>query len=373
MFRLGYASINAIGADAKYGIHYQETEFLRIWYANDRVYGYPNRAIPSLTQRKPWTSDPWDPEGVVKAQIKTVRLIERRLGRELPQIEKIVVQSWGRKRKLEKTWLTVPIAMGGLGILPWTGRIPDRMMPRIDVEQIRVNFETARGTELKYISRLQEALPLTSVELSADVAKELQQKAMRGKASSDDLPGLNRILRQNYVTELEKFRKVRTMWRDAWTRFVTSDDSRFGFRILEDLRKVAELKYVPQPSYFGRYIRQTSEWRALNEVARYQDIDVKKEYRKYAPDFFIDRRLLEKQGMHRTMATDWLFGNYSRYTASLIHDQAAKTIETVSAWIIEKSFVSKERVMWQYKMNLIWLHAEKAFARSHLNKKLLLY
>ena len=98
--RLGYQAINAQGHDAKYGIHYQETEFLRIWYANDRVYGYPNRAIPSLVQRKPWTSDPWGSEAVVISQLETIKLIERRVGRPQKTILDLIINSWQRKRGL---------------------------------------------------------------------------------------------------------------------------------------------------------------------------------------------------------------------------------------------------------------------------------
>lgn len=374
LFRLGYAAINAVGADAKYGIHRQETEFLRIWYANNRVYGYPNRAIPSLTQRKPWTSDPWDPEGVVAAQVKTVRLLERRLGRELPRVEQIVCSAWSRKRKMTQAWLRLPKAQGGLGILPWKGWLADKKYPEVDVEAVKVKFTVAEGTANKYVERLQASIPQTPIVIDHVDALQMQQAAMRGKASSDDLPGLNRILRQGYNETLKKFRTEKVEWRSVWTKITVTQDMMSGLRSLETLQYVDDLKYVDKPKLFGKYIRTQNEWRGLAEAARYNKVDIHAEYIKYAPGFFADRAQLEKAGMHRTMATDWLFGTISRYSASYVHDQAAATVEQAVAGIIEQDIKRRTcREMWMYKADFIWRQAEKSFARSRLNERLLMY
>lgn len=374
LFRLGYAAFNAQGADAKYGIHFEQTEFLRIWYANDRCYGYPNRAIPALVQRKPWTSDPWDPEGVIRAQLKTVRLIERRLDRALPQIESIVIQSWVRKRKLSARWLAVPILMGGLGILPWNGWRPETPMPKLDYSEIKVKFDVATGTSERYITRLADQVVQTKVELTEQDGLQLQQEAMRGKAGSDDLPGLNRIYRNKYKDELTLFHKKKTEWVKIWNHLTLDESMMFGLRALENVQTVSDLRHLVRPSYYGRYRRQQNEWRTLQVLARYQDMDLRTEFIKYAPDFFFDRRQLEKKGMHRTMATDWLFGHYARYSASFVHDQAAESIEQVAAWLIEQKMDKKHsREMWWYHTDFVWEESEKAFARSRLNKKLLMY
>lgn len=374
LFRLGYAAYNAQGADAKYGIHYEQTEFLRIWYANNRCYGYPNRAIPALVQRKPWTSEPWDPEGVIRAQLKTIRLIERRLDRSLPQLQAIVVQSWTRKRKLSSRWISVPISLGGLGILPWNGWKPEIPMPKLDYDEIKVRFEVAQGTSERYITRLKEQVTQTEIRLTNEDGLQLQQEAMRGKAGSDDLPGLNRIYRNRYKEQLSLFQKNKIEWRKIWTHLTVDESIMFGLRALENVQIVSDLRHLVRPSYYGRYRHQQNEWRTLQILARYQDLDTKVEFMKYAPDFFYDRKQLERRGMHRTMATDWLFGHYARYSASIVHDQAAESIEQVAAWIIEKKMENKQsREMWWYCTDFVWEESEKAFRRSRLNDRLLMY
>lgn len=373
LFRLGYAAINAVGADAKYGIHYQETEFLRIWYANDRVYGYPNRAIPSLSQRKPWTSEPWDPEGVVRAQAKTVELIQRRLDQELPILRTIITAAWARKRKLSSTWLTVPVTMGGLGIYPWKGRMPDTQLPKLDYETVKVRFKTAVTTELRYGTQIQEILPYTSVKLTQDALLDIQQMAMRGKAGSDDLPGLNRIYRQAYEQEILKFRQKTTTWRTIWYSMTLTSEREIGLRFLQTMRTVKDLDRLPQPELFGKYQYEQREWDALSQLQRYQRIDKGQEFEKYAPMFVNDRSRLERKGMHRGMAIDWLFGKIPRYSASIVHDQAAKTVETAVAYMVEAQTHKTSREMWWRIVNFYWHEAELAFKRSALNTRLLCY
>lgn len=202
LMRLGYAANNAVGADSKYGIHFEETEFLRIWYTKNRVYGYPNRAIASLTQRKPWTSEPWDPDAAVRAQDNTLNILERRTGRTFKRIRTIIQQAWVRQRKMALDYLYIPRSLGGLGIYPWNGvyrsiRYPDYKINR------DVTFKVVANSWLRY-QRKFDVLDRTQAKLTGEQLQRIQQEAMKGKAGGDDLPTLNRLNRELFAQELKQ-------------------------------------------------------------------------------------------------------------------------------------------------------------------------
>lgn len=258
--------------------------------------------------------------------------------------------------------------------MPWKGWLANKKYPEVDVESVKVKFTVAEGTADKYAERLQASIPLTEINIEKQQALDMQQEAMRGKASSDDLPGLNRILRQGYNETLKKFRTEKIEWRSVWTKITVTQDMMSGLRSLETLQYVDDLKYINKPKLFGKYTKSQNEWRGLAQAARYNKIDLHEEYLKYAPGFFADRLRLEKAGMHRTMATDWLFGTISRYSASYVHDQAAATVEQTVAAVIENDISRRTcREMWMYKVDFVWTQAEKSFARSRLNERLLMY
>lgn len=371
LFRLGYAALNARGHDAKYGIHYQESEFLRIWYGNDRCYGYPNRAIPGINQRKPWTSDPWALEGVIEAQLKTIQTIERRTGRQTQTLRQMVLAAWTRKRGLSTKWLELPKSMGGLGILPWRGYISTHVYPKI--EKVPISFVTAPGSETKYRDQLTAAVPLTQVTLTQKQQQMIQQKAMLSKVATDDVPAINKLYRERARDLFKTFRQEKVEWRMMWTQLPKMDISA-GIMGLERLEEVADTRVRPKPEMFGKYRRYQQEWRALTELQQYMDLDIQGEYEKYAPGFFGDRRRLEKRGMHRTMATDWLFGTFERPSVSSTHDQATSILEPYVTTIFEQHLYHKwGREMLTYFMQTFFSTAETALRHSKLYQRLLQY
>lgn len=371
LFRLGYAALNARGHDAKYGIHYQETEFLRIWYANDRCYGYPNRAIPGINQRKPWTAEAWASDSVIESQLRTVRTIERRMGTAQLQLERMVTQAWARKRKTDIRYLRLPKYMGGLGLLPWHDEIVDVPYPSVD--RVEVRFEVAPGTNLRYGEKLQADIPLTRFELTEEELSQMQQRAMNDKVSTDDVPGYNKIQRNMFKEALDEFVKKTKTWRTLQISTPVLDLTA-GLMGLVSKNEVKDLVVRPARRFFGKYKYHEKEWRSLAELSRYRDLDMKEEYSKYTWGFFEDRRLLEKRGMHRSQATDWLFGKIERPSVIGIHDQAVHIIEPYVSAVVE-SYLYHKWSRWTLTRFVqdTWISAERMIKKSRLYERLLQY
>lgn len=112
------AAIGAIGGVSKFSVRKGETELLRLWYDDDGVHGYPARVIVGLTQRKPWSNDPWQPQNVIDALADACYTLARRTGEHnvCQALLKSLVRTWVRMHnvKFEVAWATT--MQGGLGL-----------------------------------------------------------------------------------------------------------------------------------------------------------------------------------------------------------------------------------------------------------------
>jgi len=61
--KLPYEAIGAKSGEGKFSLQNHQMELLCVWF-NQRCRGFPARAIPGLTQRKPWSSPPWSKDMV---------------------------------------------------------------------------------------------------------------------------------------------------------------------------------------------------------------------------------------------------------------------------------------------------------------------
>jgi len=143
---------------------------------------------------------------------------------------------------------------------------------------------------------------------------------------------------------------------------------------LQRLMEVKDASVEPRPRWFGKYRRTQAEWRDLQTIKEYTEIDLREEYIKYADGFFNDRAALEKKGMHRSMAVDWLFGTYVRPLISVMHDQATSLIENTAAHTFEQILTHKwSRQMLVYMSQVVWISCEHMVMYSKMYKRLLQY
>jgi len=323
LMRLAYASINAIGKDVKYGIHYEETEFLRIWYSEDRCWGYPNRAIPGLSQRKPWANEPWSFEANTANIFACLRTLERRLGYQLKDLEQVFAEDWSKHRGLSTSWLRLPVALGGFGLMSFRGKIPSERLPKVELPT--VVFGVARGSYEQYQFRYAD------FNLTVGEACELQQLEMTSKAGADDVRGIVAKYRRK-VKEL--YKRIRPTWSDIGLFRVPSVAvSKVVEQLATQEQKEETIKLVTPPA-FGSARSVQAYWTTLQDVKKVRDIKPMDIMLERHPLFVHDLKKLESKGMHRTAAIDYLFGKLSGLSYDNMHPMASDIVQAGVANIV---------------------------------------
>jgi len=366
LMRLGYQAINAIGANGKFGIHKHKSEFLRIWYSKGRVWGYPNRAIPGLSQRKPWNSEAWTEEGTVKAQFESLRIIERRLGRRLPKIEESICVSWSRRRKQSQDWLRTPVSLGGLGLMTWRGSYPSKKWIKFEPPQVDgLNIRPDRYVD--YQTRF------SAFNLTDDEAKALLKKNFSAKIAADDVVGLNHIFRVRYKEELARFRTSwkRIKWYATPTLALTDEE-----RVLRSFTSPVDMSAYANtaPGVFGKWRKLQETWTDAQVVSQVRTNFKAMEYMESLghQEFVYDCRKLEKRGLHRTMALGILFGKVEGLTINELHPQLYEYLSiAVVRILMSQRFWDDMSLAW---LTGVWtIQLASALLSSTLSQKVFLY
>lgn len=319
LFRLGYQCMNARGNDIKYGIHYGETEFLRTWY-KDKCSGFANRSLPGIMQRKPWSSDPWDPESVLKAQISTIHTLERRGIRNTQTLSRAVIQDWTRMRSQTARWLQVPVSMGGLGILPFQGWIPNKPWPVMPKPP--VTFKTHVGSEMRYMKRFEYWQP-TIEEMRA-----VQQRVMLTKAISDDIRGMGQVFRKDYTKAVRDLGIVQ--WSIVDIKKQPVENMADDIHVLANLVNVEGMRHEWNnvSSTFGQFKAVSDGWQDAVMMSQVRKtVRPITWLREQHPGCWIELRRLERHGFHRATALDLLFGTLSGLVTGRLHPMLVRLVQ----------------------------------------------
>jgi hypothetical protein len=373
--RLGYASVNAIGHDSKYGIHHEETEFLRIWYTKYRVYGYPNRAIPGIVQRKPWTSEPWDPNASEINAIKSLRIAARRLSLDTTEMEEKMVRVYMKKKRLPIEIARVPVSMGGLGILPWTGAVPSDPYPRVParVAEFKVHPESWR----RYEEEVRKVVP--TADIPEKCYRERQQEQMALKASADDIPNYRRTLRQIHEKLVEKWKKG-LRWVQHRIRTWGGSIDLWQMRALRSLSTVQDIRVYDNSceagaKYFGKH-KCEQEWATAAWVASVTGTRTVDIFSEIKPEAMSAIKELEKRGMHRTDAVSFVSGKVALTYTTPLHEVMYRTVELTVAAAIEQIMEAKHKITrmdWAWITTVFTIGCEQGLAFSQVVERLTRY
>lgn len=356
LMRLAYGSVNAVGNDDKYGIHWQQTEFLRVWYRDTHALGYPNRAIPALMQRKPWSSDPWSPEGVVSAQLEALATLERRLARPLDHIRHAIKQDWSRIRHTTTRWLDTPAPLGGLGLDEYKGWVPSLAWPTLAHPRIKFTNRLA-GSELL----LEDAFSPWNPSVEQLVGIQLNR--MSDKAVTDDVRGVAAVFRDQYSRELA--RRPRVTWRQYHTLpFPTQNMSPLAAL----LRSVASLDTLLRirgtvGADFGSASNLKARWTLSQEYARVSKLRPFAALLDYAPSAARVVLRLERRGLHRTASLDYVFGEITGLYTGSLHPMLLSVVQSalsvaVDPWIRARGHWTRETWGWFVSVVAGWFSQE---------------
>nr|UHS72471.1 MAG: putative RNA-dependent RNA polymerase [Totiviridae sp.] len=307
LIRMCYAAINAVGSDAKFGISQNICEFLRNEISTTGVRGWSNRTIPTLTQRKPWNSEPWSPNAMISTLSQNTYLLERRLDIELPIIHNICKQKWSRYMGQSTRWLDLPKRLGGFGLYPWLGFVPDGKLPLISRPLIHVdNLKPRSIIEWTSLNEAQQHM-VHKVNFSSKIA-------------TGDIVGPQKYFSKDFVTS---FRKRKYGWIKEEVLFEVDKTTYPG--VDEEIHwpknqsKTIRSRggKLPQLQVFLR------EYTLLKNTQRYdKSIEIRplKDYlREYFPSSYGRLVNLESKGWHRTDAINIILGDMPTEPIKQLH------------------------------------------------------
>jgi hypothetical protein len=197
---VAYDAIGALGGAGKFAIKHHEMEFLRVWF-DTRCHGYPTRAVSSLVQRKPWSSEPWTADMAIRAVFEGVRTMRRRLENlDRSGIEAFwqsTSRIWCRDHALPRAALWTPVFAGGLGVEPprpgerWKLEPP---IPKVNLEGVRplnqTTYRADRATEY--------AKERYDLEIAPDDATRIAQRELAATLTADNLPSVASAIREEW-------------------------------------------------------------------------------------------------------------------------------------------------------------------------------
>jgi hypothetical protein len=310
LMQLAYVSMGVLANESKYSIHSDATEFLRVWYDAQRCWGLPNRAIPGIMQRKPWSSDPWTPESSLRRLLENVAVMERR-GLDVTALRAVVVQDWTRRRKLSNRWLQLPSALGGFGLLPYQGYAPTSKIPKF----VKPLFEFDLSPPAEAYTRKQfEFVELTPSEVQRFTIEDMSQLVY-----ADDIPSRSKQARIDYDHVLNEMRKVKFEL-TAEFKIVTPSDIRAA---LANAMGTSSTVMPPQFSklpLYGSQSHNASKFERVKRVARARDMKLMPALTLWLPEVADATLVLEQtMGMHRSFALDFVFGTLDAPCVAITH------------------------------------------------------
>lgn len=366
LFRQGYEAINAQGSDGKFGIHYGQSEFLRVWYRSDGCHGYMPRAVPGLQQRKPWNAAPWDEESTMAHIFDTVRTLRRR-GADPSRIDgwwracKLV---WSQVKHLSQDWLQVPKHLGGLGVEPWDGRtFPKSKWPRTPRSLVRIsNMTNWRAQQIQ--KSYETWLPVTSSE-----AQSLAESQASDKMSTDDIPQINRVYREHSEKPtVSSFERADGPWNIPGLQALRSLGLEFSQLPAEPGAYQRAMRNRKVGS-FGAWSHLLQKWKDAAAVFRLRkERNLLQFFRQSYPDFYSDVSSLERRGLARWEALDWLFGESPSNVSYALHPTMTSLLHR-GAVEIAAGFIARCKLRPRQLSQLIALsasHLERSLSSSRL-------
>jgi len=219
MMDRAYSFLGVEGGEGKFSVRYHAMEFLRVWYKG-KCSGYPARAIPGLTQRKPWSNQPWSDDMVMRALFDVAKTITRR-GVDAMDFYSIVASRWCHLHHLPRESLQIPKTMGGFGVEPWSGDLV--MKPHLDefkperpeftnMTEWRATWWKERGKELE-------------IEVDSELAKENAEQDLMSTMGADDVPQISKVLREQWKDYVRRTKFTTSKVTQPVTQLVTNEDN----------------------------------------------------------------------------------------------------------------------------------------------------
>lgn len=329
LLSLAAKMMNYVHARFKVSVLYEATEFLRISITHAHgCRGYPARLVPAISQRKPWSNEPWDPEGVIRAQWDTCKALTRRL-QNGERLWEGVSRVWAKKRGLPVSVLTASNIDGGLGIGP-ADNVAVFISPSLTtVLEVPLDFMSSGWAKQQILKRYLDL----NIPISSDTASKLLVSELTAALSTVDLPEYARKAQAEYKLQLPTIKVYPRQSLGLVPRFRALLES-----VCEHLKTVStpldffNLPNFYKPTQFGKYRHLTNKVLAIRAIKKYESINLN-EY-----IFEVESaKMARSLSCSRSIAEDWLLGSAPTLSFHLIHPTLTDTMVPIAVYLVEMS------------------------------------
>ncbi|KAH6948584.1 hypothetical protein HPB50_025180 [Hyalomma asiaticum] len=315
--KIGYDALGAEANESKFTLRRGRTEFLRV-EMSDVACCYPCRTVPLVNQRKPWSGRPDSDDAYGARVVKVVNVLSRRVDdpRTIQDFGRYVAEKTVAKKGVDVRLLSIPVALGGLGLYPWDGRWAVETWnrePQMPVRLLTGTTFRADRMVLKYAG--------FGVRIRPSEAIKLADRETRQKITTDDLVEVSGVIRRLRRAELAQRVIVRV---DAQVPVSGSDVVRFcgllnfakcltvGVGKYRDMSTRCRLAQQAEAPLFASERKAVERVTALTQLAAVRRCSAGKMIRAHMPSFYRKLLTVEKGlKLRRSSAIDYLLGNLS--------------------------------------------------------------
>lgn len=337
LVRLCYSALGVATDENKFGILFEQMEFLRQWITTDTIYGYAARTIPGLVQRKPWSSSKWNANDTMFNIFETLSLLKRRLcpADVCNTIWLIEKRIWQMNTGISSYVLSIPVELGGVGIEPWDGlQVCTPHYPKVSKNVARLTNSNDNRLN-KLITTLTPLYP--SISSYSDGLRKIVAEQQSSIIVSNDIISINRSLRDTFNLLSHRFSQSYKLVP------VPKKNTRFLFAstILDDAY-ISSLSPTPdvykstlnriKTVSFGMYPHFETLWRNISQIKTCVPGFNSMNYLR--DNFLIEYQALRSfdlKGMHRSDAIAWLSGSLPSIRRVQLNPLLAPILEKLTA------------------------------------------
>lgn len=312
--KIGYDVLGAEANESKFTLRRGRTEFLRV-EIEDRARCYPCRTVPLVGQSKPWSARAPTADASLTRLDKVFSVLARRLPdpRDLLAFADHVLSRMVSMMRLDVRLISIPTALGGLGLRPWGGKWHVSVWAGRLPIPVKVLNQTTFRTDQQY-----EKYRSIGVNLSGVEARTLADRELREKIATDDMIEIAGTVRRVRRAELARRKIVSSGTAGAppprvlcyYSRlmmFATNLDVTEGaYRRLEMEVTLACEQAAP---LYGCEDKATERITAISNLAAVRRISLGTMLRMHAPWFYNKLLRVERQyKLRRSVAVDFLLG-----------------------------------------------------------------
>lgn len=339
VYRVAFTYLLALAAKAlnykhaafKVAILPHGSELLRVSISSSYgCRGYPARLIPTLSQRKPWSNEPWDPEGVVRSHWDTCCALVRRRQSGVDLWHKLA-ELWSTKRLLSSRVLTTHPLDGGLGLGLPIG-IESWINPSLPSNNI-VGVSVASGAWAS--SLLSGDAARLGLAVSQSTVAALVQEDAISSLGTVDLPEIAKVAQKRYKLGLSEIvvheRKLNAIPAGFQNKLDVICTMLRSCVSPECLRNVVASSV---PTAFGRYHYLGEKVLLHRRAVRYQPgLELTVEVGFDSDSAALSRRFR----CPRTVAEDWLLGMAPAFNFGYVHPNTKDPLSRLCCAMIEQS------------------------------------